>query len=114
MQFEAKFMINYRYTLVTCPDDFVRFQNRCYKFSTERKSWADARAACQAISQEYDLVTIDSQDLATYLVQKPDSWIGLSDSETEGTYKWVSGNGLGSFATTLGELPWGSGEPNVR
>ena len=107
-------MINYRYTLVTCPDDFVRFQNRCYKFSTERKSWADARAACQAISQEYDLVTIDSQDLATYMEEKHGLWIGLSDSETEGTYKWVSGNGLGSFATTLNELPWESGQPNVR
>ena len=41
-----------------------------------------------------------------------DSWIGLSDTATEGTFMWVSGNEL-SFGKTVGQTPWSSGEPNV-
>ena len=96
----------------TCPDDFVHFQQKCYKFSTEKKSWSDARAACQAIG-EYDLAIVDNAELATYFAQKVDSWIGLNDLETEGTYTWVNGAGL-EFGSTFGEDPWGQREPNVR
>jgi len=96
---------------IVCPDDFVQYQRRCYKFSTDEKSWDDARTACQGDSTEYDLVTIDSQELANYFVQHVDSWIGLNDRASEGTFTWVNGNEL-SFGKVVGQTPWNSGEPN--
>ena len=105
--------VNFLPFSVVCPDGFEQYQRRCYKFGTDAKSWNDARTACQAISSDYDLVTIDTEELATYFVQKVDSWIGLSDLATEGTMTWVNGNEL-SYGKTVGQTPWSSGEPNVR
>ena len=61
----------------------------------------------------YDLVSIDSQELATALKQYPDHWIGLDDKLIEGAFTWVNGQGLG-VGSTLGEDPWGANEPNVN
>merc|ERR550539_1874262 len=54
---------------VTCPEGFVQYNRKCYKFSTEEATWDDARSACQSLSEDgaYDLVSIDSQELATAL-----------------------------------------------
>jgi hypothetical protein len=98
---------------VTCPEGFVQYNRKCYKFSTEEATWDDARSACQSLSEDgaYDLVSIDSQELATALKQYPDHWIGLDDKLIEGAFTWVNGQGLG-VGSTLGEDPWGANEPN--
>ena len=84
-------------------------------FSEDEKTWSEAREACQAITG-YDLVSIASADLATFLRTESksrggDHWIGLNDMEEEGTFEWANGMSM-EFA--LGEEPWNSGEPNVR
>jgi hypothetical protein len=99
---------------VTCPEDFVQFQRKCYKFSTDEKIWSEAGTACQGLSGAagaYDLVAITNQEEATYFKQHVDHWIGLSDTAKEGTYVWSNGLNL-VFGSTLGEEPWNSGEPN--
>jgi hypothetical protein len=96
---------------ITCPDDFVQFQRKCYMFSTDTKTWGEARTACQALEGGYDLVSIDNSDLATFMKQHVDHWIGLSDIDAEGTYVWANGNSL-EFGSAFGEEPWSSGEPN--
>ena len=103
------------YLIVTCPEGFVQYNRKCYKFSTEEATWDDARSACQSLSEDgaYDLVSIDSQELATALKQYPDHWIGLDDKLIEGAFTWVNGQGLG-VGSTLGEDPWGANEPNVN
>ena len=82
-------------------------------FSTDTKTWGEARTACQALDGGYDLVSIDNSDLATFMKQHVDHWIGLSDIAAEGTYVWADGNSL-EFGSAFGEEPWSSGEPNVR
>ena len=82
-------------------------------FSAEEKTWEEARTACQALDGGYDLVSIDNSDLAAFIKQHVDHWIGLSDLNDEGTYVWANGNSL-DFGSALGEDPWNSGEPNVR
>ena len=103
------------YLIVTCPEGFVQYNRKCYKFSEEEATWDDARSACQSLSEDgaYDLVSIDSQELATALKQYPDHWIGLDDKLIEGAFTWVNGQGLG-VGSTLGEDPWGANEPNVN
>ena len=59
------------------------------------------------------MVSIDNHELSTYLQQYPDHWIGLSDTDNEGSFAWVNGNGL-EFGSTFNEDPWAAGEPNVR
>ena len=106
---------SFYYFIVTCPEGFVQYNRKCYKFSEEEATWDDARSACQSLSEDgaYDLVSIDSQELATALKQYPDHWIGLDDKLIEGAFTWVNGQGLG-VGSTLGEDPWGANEPNVN
>ncbi len=69
------------------------------------KTWEAARAFCQ--SRGADLVTIETEDENAFLAESgnPTSWIGLSDTDTEGTFLWVNGK-----SATIS--PWNEGEPN--
>ncbi|XP_034044863.1 hepatic lectin-like [Thalassophryne amazonica] len=81
------------------------FGGSCYLFSITQKTWADSKAECEKLAAH--LVTISSEDEQQFITGKISEghWIGLSDEEEEGTWKWVNGEPLN---TTY----WLSGEPN--
>ncbi|XP_028282423.1 CD209 antigen-like protein E [Parambassis ranga] len=87
---------------------WVLFQNRFYYISSDTKSWHDSKADC--VQKGADLVIINSKEeqvsLRNFLRKfKKRVWIGLTDKETEGVWKWVDG-------TQLSISFWIPGEPN--
>ncbi|XP_038854998.1 fibronectin-like [Salvelinus namaycush] len=90
----------------SCPEGWRRFGCRCYYLSTEKKTWNESRQDC--LERGADLVIINSEEEQTFIngfKSVSYVWIGLTDSVTEGTWKWVDGNPL----TT--PRYWWSGEP---
>ncbi|XP_038841117.1 CD209 antigen-like protein C [Salvelinus namaycush] len=90
-----------------CPQGWKKLGSSCYYVSTELKSWEESRQDCR--DRGADLVVINSQEkqtLVNWLCGRKDYvWIGLTDSVTEGTWKWVDD-------TRLTTKYWYSGEPN--
>ncbi|CAJ1079043.1 CD209 antigen-like protein E [Xyrichtys novacula] len=72
-----------------CPPGWTVFGCSCYFFSTQKKSWDDSRADCR--DKGADLVIIESFTEQEFLTnnKKGDTWIGLSDRDDEGTWKWI-------------------------
>ncbi|XP_063050305.1 asialoglycoprotein receptor 1-like [Engraulis encrasicolus] len=84
---------------------WIRFQSNFYFFSTESKNWHDSRADCR--QRAADLVIVNSwveEDFLSSHLQES-TWMGLSDIDTEGVWKWVDGTQLTSGF-------WAPGEPN--
>ncbi|XP_067371573.1 CD209 antigen-like protein C [Channa argus] len=77
----------------TCPAGWHMFKFSCYFISHDSGSWKRGRQDCK--DREADLVVIDSaeeQKLISHFTVE--AWIGLTDSEEEGTWKWVDGSSL--------------------
>jgi hypothetical protein len=77
----------------------------CYRLGDRTSSWYEARAACQA--WDADLVEIGSQEENLQLAEHiaGSAWIGATDEEEEGTFRWVGG-GVVEF------MAWADGQPN--
>ncbi|XP_064819365.1 CD209 antigen-like protein A, partial [Oncorhynchus masou masou] len=79
-----------------CPEGWKKIGSSCYYVSTEYKSWEESRQDCR--NRGADLVVIKSQEqqtLVNFLCgQRNYVWIGLTDSVSEGTWKWVDGTPL--------------------
>ncbi|KAJ8366307.1 hypothetical protein AAFF_G00362870, partial [Aldrovandia affinis] len=91
-----------------CPEGWEQRNSKCYYFSTEEKSWKDSRSAC--LKQGADLVIIESKEEQDFIYKHTGEdayWIGLSDSETEGTWLWVDGTPL-----QKDKAFWVTGEPD--
>ncbi|XP_071264055.1 CD209 antigen-like protein C isoform X2 [Salvelinus alpinus] len=88
----------------TCPEGWQQFESSCYFLFTEAKTWEESRQDCRG--RGADLVIVNSDKEQEFLFKFNNSfWIGLTDSVTEGTWKWVDG-------TALTTRYWGSGQPN--
>ncbi|KAL7855922.1 hypothetical protein AOLI_G00195260 [Acnodon oligacanthus] len=84
------------------------FSSSLYLISTEQKTWGSSRQDCR--ERGADLVIINSreeQEFVDSLSSCKDAavFIGLSDLETEGVWKWVDGSVLSTGY-------WENGQPN--
>ncbi|XP_051540359.1 C-type lectin domain family 4 member M-like isoform X2 [Myxocyprinus asiaticus] len=102
---ETDFNINTHQQL-QYPDGWIYYQLSFYYLSSELKSWNESRRYCT--ERGADLVIINNreeQDFVRKISKGESVWIGLSDSDEEGTWKWVD-----SIKLTSGF--WSAGEPN--
>ncbi|XP_014877714.1 CD209 antigen-like protein C isoform X2 [Poecilia latipinna] len=75
-----------------------------YYISSAVATWGESRNDC--LKRGADLVIINSRDEQDFLTwYKKRLWIGLTDAEKEGEWKWVDG-------TRLNTSYWGPDEPN--
>ncbi|KAM7406934.1 hypothetical protein PAMA_002911 [Pampus argenteus] len=78
----------------TCPTGWRMFSSTCYFISITSDSWEKGRQDCR--DRGGDLVVIDSSEEQEFLskIANQNTWIGLSDREKEGTWKWTDGTPL--------------------
>ncbi|XP_041036069.1 C-type lectin domain family 17, member A-like [Carcharodon carcharias] len=91
-----------------CPSGWKIHNQHCYRFSTDTVNWDSAKQLCE--SQTSHLIIINTEQeqnfIMKYLENKPGGyWIGLTDGESEGNWKWVDG-------TPVSFTQWDQGEPN--
>uniref|UniRef100_A0A9J7Y6L1 Si:ch73-122g19.1 n=1 Tax=Cyprinus carpio carpio TaxID=630221 RepID=A0A9J7Y6L1_CYPCA len=89
-------------------DKWFYYQFSFYYMSNETKSWTESRQDC--LKKEADLIIINSseeQDFVKNNTANREFWIGVTDSDVEGIWKWVDGSNLTSGF-------WASNEPNGR
>uniref|UniRef100_A0A8C2ZTD3 C-type lectin domain-containing protein n=1 Tax=Cyclopterus lumpus TaxID=8103 RepID=A0A8C2ZTD3_CYCLU len=102
-----------------CLPGWTFMNSACYYFTLSddilRRSWNDAREFCKIRGS--DLAVIDSREKHLAITSLTNGyndpqntgprgfWIGLRDTEEEGTWKWLDG-------TRLTEGYWNDGEPN--
>ncbi|KAK0132904.1 C-type lectin domain family 10 member A [Merluccius polli] len=88
------------------PDGWLHYHHSLYYFSTAEKNWVASRDYC--LGRDADLVVINSREEEEFVSRQAGdhwTWIGLSDRDTEGTWKWVDGTNMTSSF-------WKDGEPN--
>ncbi|XP_062407537.1 CD209 antigen-like protein E [Sardina pilchardus] len=80
------------------------FNASVYFLSSERKSWSSSRKECR--ERGADLVIINSREEQEYLRRfGVDIWMGLTDADSEGDWRWVDNEPLVTGY-------WMNGEPN--
>ncbi|XP_039468943.1 CD209 antigen-like protein D [Oreochromis aureus] len=78
-----------------CPANWTKFGRSCYFLFTLKKTWMDSKTFCPDSAMDSHLViisTIEEQMFASTL--KGPFWIGLTDREKEGEWKWVNGQNV--------------------
>ncbi|KAM9363506.1 C-type lectin domain family 4 member E-like [Symphorus nematophorus] len=87
-----------------CPDYWIRFGKSCYFISTSSKNWSDSKKFCK--DRDAHLVIISNDEEQKFVSSlKQRVWIGLTDEETEGVWKWVDG-------TEVTKKYWGNKQPD--
>uniref|UniRef100_A0A671L398 Zmp:0000000924 n=1 Tax=Sinocyclocheilus anshuiensis TaxID=1608454 RepID=A0A671L398_9TELE len=73
-------------------DEWIYYQSSFYYMSNERKSWTESSKDC--LKRRANLIIINNreeQDFVKNNTVKREFWIGLTDIDVEGSWKWVDG-----------------------
>ena len=89
-----------------CPKDFVEHEQKCYKASTEKLSWHEARFQCLRLDGNYDLAIIDNRKLFDALKSYNNHWIGLYSQVGKKDFRWIDGTKI-EFGKIGKQKPWG-------
>ncbi|KAI5087738.1 CD209 antigen-like protein C, partial [Silurus meridionalis] len=88
---------------------WINFRSSFYYVSNEKKSWEESRQNCR--DKGADMMIINSKEEQEFIIKHISSirevWIGLSDKDKEGEWKWVD-------ASPLTFKDWGQGEPGGK
>ncbi|XP_052464231.1 C-type lectin domain family 4 member A-like isoform X2 [Carassius gibelio] len=80
---------------LSIPDGWIYYQSSFYYMSNETRNWTESSKDCQKRGADLIIInTREEQDFAKKITAKREFWIGLTDSEVEGTWKWVDGSTL--------------------
>ncbi|XP_041465943.1 C-type lectin lectoxin-Thr1-like [Lytechinus variegatus] len=104
-------------TTTCCPDRFLKVDDWCYYYNSEKKTWFDADVACRLLNAH--LVSIhsmaESQEIYNVWTSFEDSsfaddrdrgyWIGFHDTVQEQSWEWTDG-------TDTSFKYWQHNEPN--
>ncbi|XP_023201663.1 type-2 ice-structuring protein-like [Xiphophorus maculatus] len=96
---------------VECPSDWTAFNNRCFRFVADAKTWAGAEKNCMSLGG--NLASVHSkedyhqiQTLIFKASRKPSiTWIGGSDAQESKIWLWSDG-------TPMTYTNWCPGQPN--
>ncbi|XP_053156017.1 C-type lectin lectoxin-Phi1-like [Hemicordylus capensis] len=90
-----------------CPDDWQKFDDKCYYFPHKKDTWGNTRSACKDLHA--DLIVINNEKEQKILIYKMNStsdvWLGLSYIEAKEEWIWVD-------ATNLSYTSWKSSKPS--
>ncbi|KAM9342041.1 CD209 antigen-like protein C [Pholidichthys leucotaenia] len=108
---EMKRLSNYSQRKKMCPSGWSMFRCSCYLLSGASASWDEARRDCRA--RGADLVVVDTPEEQDFVSQfaKGDAWIGLTDKEEEGIWKWVDETPLTYSNWRTDQPDNGNGDP---
>lgn len=78
------------------PAAIMGYANNTYLQYKENISWPDAQAQCQRAGGNLVTISSDAENAAVHALigDNFDTWIGVNDRTTEGTYQWASGEQL--------------------
>uniref|UniRef100_A0AAX7UBJ6 C-type lectin domain-containing protein n=1 Tax=Astatotilapia calliptera TaxID=8154 RepID=A0AAX7UBJ6_ASTCA len=97
---------NLQRKLQDCRENWVAFSDSLYQVSSEKKSWEESRQDCLQKGAHLMIINRREEQVCNFVNQfKKSLWIGLTDSETDGRWKWVDG-------TRMTTSYWNRGEPN--
>jgi hypothetical protein len=83
----------------------------CFLFFATPKTWAQAKAACDALPAQLAKISNAAQNtIVAQLSLDADSFIGATDAVTEGTFLWEDGTPLTYTHFATGEPNNGSGQ----
>ncbi|RXN20656.1 CD209 antigen-like protein [Labeo rohita] len=80
-------------------DGWICYQSTCYYISKEMKNWNESRQDC--LNRGADLIIINNrqeQDFVTDMPGVAAVYIGLADTNLNGTWKWVDGTLTSGFS----------------
>ncbi|XP_023282202.1 C-type lectin domain family 4 member D-like [Seriola lalandi dorsalis] len=99
-------------TCSECPPQWFQVGDKCFHIRTDKRDWLDSENNCTASGghlailttrEEHEAVEKESRRIGGFY---KDYWIGLTDAETEGEWKWVDKSNLtNSFWDSLKSEP---------
>ncbi|XP_060938722.1 CD209 antigen-like protein E [Limanda limanda] len=88
----------------SCSPYWIRFGNSCYFLSKSKKKWKESKSFCEDLSAQLVIISSEQEQIFTFSFHGI-FWIGVTDEEEEGVWKWVN-------ESVAMKTYWGEGQPD--